>query len=155
MLIGDAELEALRSQLADLRKVEAEVFQKPGLTDQQRLVLATRAAQRATASWQTRLEKARKGVFGDGKTKTPVSSPELAALRAQAKAAVTDAMVPNAFASVMADLTKAVKTLTKLDPPKGKEAAAAVAATPDNVDMDDLKRLLNDIQIAVNAALDD
>lgn len=86
VLISDAELDALKSQLTELRKVEAEVFKDPGLTDEQRVARAIQAAKRAADSWDARLEKARGGTFATPQ-RLGASSPELDALRASAKLA--------------------------------------------------------------------
>lgn len=58
-------------------------------------------------------------------------------------------------ASILTDLNKAVKMLTKFDSERGKEAADAVAASPKNADLGDLKRLRDDIQIALDKAMDE
>jgi DNA repair protein RadC len=84
--LSDPDLEALRSQLADLRKMEAEVFGKPGLTDEQRLRLATAGAKRNVAMWESRLGAAQKGAFPGPRLHRP-STPEIESLRAQAAAA--------------------------------------------------------------------
>lgn len=86
-LVSDPELDVLRAQLADLRKIEAEVFTAPELTDAERLARAIAGAQRNAARWSDRLAKARSGVFGKPRAQQLGDSPSLAALRAKAKAA--------------------------------------------------------------------
>jgi hypothetical protein len=82
--IGDAELDSLRAELAELRKMEAEVFGKPGLSDEQRLSRATAAAKRTADLWQDKLTSARAGAFQTpGRLQRP-SSPQIEALRAKA-----------------------------------------------------------------------
>ncbi len=58
-------------------------------------------------------------------------------------------------ASIMTDLQKTVKLLTKLDAAQGKAAADAVAASPATPDLADLKRLQKDIQTALEKAMDE
>lgn len=58
-------------------------------------------------------------------------------------------------ASLFADLQKAVKTLKKFNAEAGAAAATAVSeSNPDTADVDDLRRLLSDIQASISAALD-
>lgn len=58
-------------------------------------------------------------------------------------------------AGLFSDLQKAVKTLTKFNATAGAEADKAVkASNPDTADVDDLRRLLADIQASISAALD-
>lgn len=87
VLIGDAELTALKEQLSDLRKIESDVFKKPGMTDEQRLALAIRLTKGNADAWAARLEKAKKGEFGVTTKAKLGGSPELDALRAKANAA--------------------------------------------------------------------
>lgn len=85
VIISDPELDALRKQLADLRKTEAEVFGPSEMTDAQRLDLATKAAKRAADAWDDRLNQARKGTFSPkGTARQLKSTPELDALKAKA-----------------------------------------------------------------------
>jgi hypothetical protein len=87
VLIADAELAALRAELARVREAHAAVFVKPGMTDAQRLALATRFAEGTAKAWEERLAQARAGVFTTPAAPRRLTSPELDALRAQAKAA--------------------------------------------------------------------
>lgn len=84
--ISDAELDGLRAQLAEVRKAHAEVFEKPGLTDEQRLNLATKGAERALANSEAALAEARKGNFQGSAKRTPMTSNQIADLRAKAEA---------------------------------------------------------------------
>ncbi len=83
--ISDAELETLKTQLSEFREQHAAIF-KPGLSDEQRLALATMAAQRTAEHWKTRLADARSGKFGGAKN-TPRSNAAIDAIRAQSEAA--------------------------------------------------------------------
>lgn len=85
--ISDAELDDLRKQLADVRKAHADVFQKPGLTDEQRLQSATDSAKRNLENWQKRLLDARAGKFDQPGIAPKISTPEIDAIHAQVKAA--------------------------------------------------------------------
>lgn len=59
-------------------------------------------------------------------------------------------------AAIVADLQKAVKSLTKLDAEAGKQARDALAASDlADAPLDDLHRLLSEVQAAVAKALDD
>lgn len=79
----DAELETLKAEYADTKREHESIFGKRGLTDEQRLKIATAAAEKAQARWQVRLENARKGIFDTGKPGRTVTSPELEAIRAK------------------------------------------------------------------------
>lgn len=81
--ITDAELEALRIQLKAVRELHAEAFEKPGLSDEDRTELATKAAKKNFEAWSERLDKARRGVFDSPAAKRVVTNPELEALRAR------------------------------------------------------------------------
>lgn len=85
--ISDAELDTLRKQLAEVRKAHAEIFEKPGISDEQKLKMATAAAKANVDAWNDRLDKARRGQFDTPSQGQKITSPELDALRAQAKAA--------------------------------------------------------------------
>lgn len=85
--ISDPELEVLKTQLAELRKVETDVFGKREMTDAQRLTLAIAAARRTAATWSDRVGQARAGKFGGPTRSKLIGHPELEALRAKAKAA--------------------------------------------------------------------
>lgn len=85
--ISDPELEMLRAQLEDLRKVEEQVFGPRQLTDEQRLSLAKTAAKRSAQLWADRLAAAKAGKFTPPNKKAPMTAPEIEAYRAQANAA--------------------------------------------------------------------
>lgn len=88
VLVPDAELTALKDQLAKLREIEKQVFKKPGLTDAERLALAIRLTRGSLKSWDDRLAAAKAGKFGQqGGQKPALSDPTLDALKAQVKAA--------------------------------------------------------------------
>lgn len=87
-VIGDAELNALRAELAELRKIEADVFKSEGISDEERLARAMRAAKRSADMWQERLEQARQGAFSGRKRPARLTGdPELEAIRAKADVA--------------------------------------------------------------------
>lgn len=85
--ISDAELEALRAQLKTVRELHASAFEKPGLSDEERIDLATKAAKRNMDAWADRLDKARRGIFDSPAEKRVVTSQELESLRAKTAAA--------------------------------------------------------------------
>jgi hypothetical protein len=87
VLIGDAELEQLRAELAELRKQESEVFGDRTLTDEQRLARAITAAKRTADQWQDKVAAARQGTFAAPNRLGRTTSPELDAIRARADAA--------------------------------------------------------------------
>lgn len=83
----DAEVESLIVRRDELKQQFDEIFGRPELTPEQRLKIATAAAERAEKSWQERLERAKAGKFGAPKSGSPpVTSPELAAIRARTEA---------------------------------------------------------------------
>lgn len=84
--ISDPELEALKGRLESVRAAHEAAFGKPGLTDQQRLDLATKAAQKAADAWDQRLADAKIGKFARP-GKRPLVSPEIERLRARSEAA--------------------------------------------------------------------
>ena len=85
--IGDAELVVLKERLAEVRKAHAEIFEKPGLTDEQRRVLATKAAVRTLQDLQTKAETIKKGGYSKEPSAPKITGPEIDALRAQIAAA--------------------------------------------------------------------
>jgi hypothetical protein len=86
--ITDTELDALRAQVAELRKAHEEVFGKREMTDEQRLKMATSAAARNMELWNKRLADAKAGKFDGPDTKRTLEpSPELESLRAKTEAA--------------------------------------------------------------------
>jgi hypothetical protein len=85
--ISDAELDGLKQQLSDVRKSHAAIFEKPGMTDQQRLDAATKAAQKNLATMTQRLADAKNGVFAKPVQAAPITGPELEAIRAKTEAA--------------------------------------------------------------------
>jgi hypothetical protein len=78
------EIEALRTRLADLRAQRDALMPKPGVTDSQRLAVAIRAADRATAEYERQV---REKDMGAGKGKPGPTSPELEAAKARRDAA--------------------------------------------------------------------
>lgn len=85
--LSDPEIAALKLQLDAVRKAHQAAFTPPGLTDAQRLQLATNAAQRAAEAWEKRAADAKAGTFWSKEQPRRMSSPELEALRARAEAA--------------------------------------------------------------------
>lgn len=77
------EVEALRTQLAELRAEREAIFGKPEMTDEQRLAVAIKAADRSTAEYE---RQARESDFA-GKGKPALTSPELEAAKARRDAA--------------------------------------------------------------------
>lgn len=85
--LSDPEIAALKLQLDAVRKAHEAAFTPPGLTDAQRLQLATNAAQRAAEAWEKRAADAKAGTFWSKEQPRRMSSPEVEALRARAEAA--------------------------------------------------------------------
>ncbi len=83
--LSDAELVALKTQLATLREQHAEVF-KTGLTDAQKLERAIAATKTNLDRWKERLADARTGKFA-GPQKPGPSNAAIDAMRAQSEAA--------------------------------------------------------------------
>lgn len=79
----DEEANRLKSQRDELKTQFDEIFGKPGITDEQRLKMATRAAERSLQEYERRIAE------GDFATKSadPLTSPELEAMKAKRDAA--------------------------------------------------------------------
>lgn len=78
----DAELEALKLEYDRVKAEHAQIFQKPGLTLEQRLTLATAAAERSLESWNKRLDAAKRGDFSRT-TQPKVTSARIDAIKSQ------------------------------------------------------------------------
>lgn len=85
--ISDAELESLRTELAAVKKTHDDIFGKNTMSDEQKLKLATAAAESNQKMWQERLDKARKGQFDVSPKADKLTSPEIDAIRKQTEAA--------------------------------------------------------------------
>jgi len=81
----DAELQRLKAEYKTVKEEHDNIFTKPGLTDAQRLKLATEAARRNYTEWQKRLADAKQGQFPSGK-RPRATSPELEAIRTRTEA---------------------------------------------------------------------
>lgn len=79
------DVEALRTRLADLRAQRDALMPKPGVTDEQRLAVAIRAADRATAEYERQVRE--NDAAGRKGGKSAVTSPELEAAKARRDAA--------------------------------------------------------------------
>lgn len=78
----DPELDALKKQRDSLKSQFDAMFKQP-MSDAQRLQLATRAAERQLADWQTRLQDAQKGQFKRPPGAPKLTSPQIDAIKAQ------------------------------------------------------------------------
>lgn len=81
----DARSLALKDELTKLQAEHRAIFDKP-MSDEDRLRLATKAAERNATAAEQRLEDAKKGTF-PAEGKKALTSPELEAIRARAEAA--------------------------------------------------------------------
>lgn len=80
----DEEATNLKTEYDEVKKQHDDIFGTPGLTDEQRLKIATAAAQRSEAMWKDRADNARKGIFDVSKQPgRKVTSPELEAINAR------------------------------------------------------------------------
>lgn len=82
----DAELDALKTELKEVKREHDEIFGERELTDAQRLKMAISAAERNQAEWQHRLDRAQKGDFSKPDGPKKVTSAELEAMRARTEA---------------------------------------------------------------------
>lgn len=80
----DEEATNLKTEYDEVKKQHDDIFGTPGLTDQQRLKIATAAAQRSEAMWKERADNARKGIFDVSKQPgRKMTSQELEAINAR------------------------------------------------------------------------
>ncbi len=80
----DPELDKLIAEYHEAQAQHAEIFQKPDLTDEQRLELAIKAAERTEKAWQEKLAQAKDGKYDwNAKKKRALTSPELEAIKAR------------------------------------------------------------------------
>lgn len=82
----DAELDALKKEYASVKAEHDSIFERPELTDEQRLKMAIEAAKRSEEAWADRLEKAKKGDFSKEPRKQSPSNAELESIRARREA---------------------------------------------------------------------
>lgn len=96
----DAELDSMRKELEEVVNEHNDVFGPREPTDEQRVQIATKAAERSADNWERRLAEAKKGNFDTGaKRAKPVTSPELEAIRARRDLARDTAMELKAIAT--------------------------------------------------------
>jgi len=79
-LKADNELEQLRKQRDELRELHAKIFQKPGMTDEQKIAAAEKALDKAISQMEADIAS---GDIGPKPKKAPLTSPALDAKRAR------------------------------------------------------------------------
>jgi len=108
----DAEATELKRQRDEKKKDYAALFPKEPITLEEQIRRATKIAERNAEQWQKNLDDARAGNFPKKAKPTPITSPELEAIRANIKAAKAE-----------------VKTLRDLANPKKSDAEKSLQAS--------------------------
>jgi len=107
----DAEGKALKAKLDALRADYDKAFGPVPMTDEQRLEIALRAAEKNVEMWQERVEKARRGEIAGSKKISSVWSPEIA--EAKKRAAEARAELKRIEDALNPPLTEAQKELKR------------------------------------------